>query len=86
MSQILSFAMEIVEVANRDDKRALRVAYNSIFRKLFGYKYSESVSALQHFLGRPTWEELVERRKVRFFSRVSSGCRDSLAYGLLQVS
>ena len=66
---ILSYAIEVTDIANRDERRSLRVAYNSIFRKLFGYRHFESVTNLQHFLRRPTWEELVERRKSGFFHR-----------------
>ena len=68
---LLTCAIKIVHVANRDERRQLRVAYNSIFRKLFGYRWSESVSNLQAFLSRPTWEELVERRKNSFVSRLN---------------
>ena len=54
---VLTYAVEVLHVINRDEKRQLRVAYNSLFRKLFGYRWSESVSALQEFLNRPTWEQ-----------------------------
>ena len=67
---LLTYAIEVIFIANRDEKRQLRVAYNSIFRKIFGYRWSESVSALQAFLGRPTWEQLVERRTRAFLSRL----------------
>ena len=66
---ILSYAVEMTDVANRDERRSLRVAYNSVFRKIFGYRYFESVTNLQHALGRPTWEELVEKRKTCFAAR-----------------
>ena len=69
---IITYAIETIAVSNRDEKRSLRVAYNSIFRKLFGYRYLESVTNLQHSLGRPTWEELVERRQQNFISRARS--------------
>ena len=52
---ILSYAIEIVHVRDRDERRKLRVAYNAPYRKLFGYTYRESVTALQHNLKRPTW-------------------------------
>ena len=68
---ILSYAIEVIQVADRDIRRKLRVAYNSIFRQIFGYRRSESVTDLQHQLGRPTWEELVERRTSKFLSGVS---------------
>ena len=47
----------------------MRVAYNSIFRTLFGYSWRESVTDLQHALGRPTWEELVDARKTKFLTK-----------------
>ena len=62
---ILTYGVEIIHVTNRDDRRQLRVAYNSIFRCLFQYSYNESVTALQHALSRPTWEELLEKRKEK---------------------
>ena len=67
---ILTYACEIVHISNRDERRQLRVAYNSLYRKIFQYRWSESETALQHFLGRPTWEELVEKRRNGFFNRV----------------
>ena len=70
---ILTYAIEVVDVINRDERRSLRVAYNSIFRKLFGYRFSESVTALQCFLERPTWEQLIEKRKNNFMNRIRHG-------------
>ena len=81
---ILTYAIEIIHIANRDEKRSLRVAYNSIFRKLFGYRSSESVTALQAFLERPTWEQLVEGRQASFTRRIRCGNQDSLAFKLLR--
>ena len=43
---ILSYAIEVTVVANRDERRSLRVVYNSVFRKLFGYRQFESVTNL----------------------------------------
>ena len=77
---ILSYGIEVLHVANADTRRKLRVAYNSIFRRVFGYRMSESVTQLQHALGRPTWEELVEKKK----SQVSSLC--SRVYAVKTVS
>ena len=68
---ILSYAIDVILVADRDERRRLRVAYNSIFRKLFGYRPLESVTELQRALNRPTWEELVERRRKNFRDRIS---------------
>ena len=67
---LLTYGIEVIHVKNRDEKRQLRVAYNSVFRKIFGYRWSESVSALQGFLGRPTWEQLVEKRQSGFNMRI----------------
>ena len=75
---VLSYAIEIIEVANRDEKRSMRVAYNSIFRKLFGYRIFESVTNLQHSLERPTWEELIEKRRAGFLRRAKTCRPDTL--------
>ena len=68
---LLTYAIEIIHVKNTDERRQLRVAYNSIFRKLFQYRWRESVTKLQHFLGKPTWEELIERRRSGFSHRLN---------------
>ena len=76
---LLTYAIEIVHVSNRDERRQLRVAYNSIFRKIFGYRWTESVTALQGFLDRPTWEELNEKRRTGFLKRLAKANSQSLA-------
>ena len=68
---ILTYAIEVIHVADRDERRRLRVAYNSIFRRVFGYRNWESVTNLQHALNRPTWEELLDKRKATFSLSVS---------------
>ena len=73
---ILTYAIETCYVANRDERRSLRVAYNAIFRKIFGYRHFESVTNLQHTLGRHTWEELVGKRESGFNSRARK-CDDA---------
>ena len=75
---ILTYAIEILEIANRNERRSLRVAYNSVFRKLFGYRQYESVTNLQHALNRYTWEELVEVRTNNFLRRARRCGHDSL--------
>ena len=52
----LTYAIEVIDVLDEDEYRQLRVAYNSLFRKIFHYGRFESVKKLQHFLKRPTWE------------------------------
>ena len=79
---ILSYAIETTDVSNRDERRSLRVAYNSIFCKLFGYRYFESVTNLQHSLQRPTWEELVDKRRLGFLRRARA-CADGTLVRLL---
>ena len=76
---LLTYAIEIVNVLNRNERRQLRVAYNSVFRKIFHYRWSESVTALQGFLQRPTWEQLVRRRRSGFINRFLCSSSDSLA-------
>ena len=80
---ILTYAIEVIHVSNRDERRQLRVAYNSLFRKIFQYRWSESVTALQAFLERPTWEQLTERRRKNFVKRIQKSDPSSLAYRLL---
>ena len=80
---LLTYAVEIVYIANRDDRRQLRVAYNSLYRKIFGYRFTESVTNLQAFLNRPTWEQLVEDRRSRFVRRLASTSGLSLAKAYL---
>ena len=80
---ILTYAAEVVHVINRDEKRSLRVAYNSLFRRIFGYRWTESVTALQAFLDRPTWEQLVERRQTSFERRLSNCNSQFLANALM---
>ena len=81
---ILTYAIEIIHVSDRDEHRQLRVAYNSVFRKIFNYRWSESVSALQKFLERPTWEQLVDKRRSTFTTRVLKTDSSSLASCLLK--
>ena len=51
---ILTYAIEVIHVVDRDERRRLRVAYNPLFQKVFEYKAWESVTELQHALLRPT--------------------------------
>ena len=81
---LLTYAVEVIHVLNRDERRQLRVAYNSLFRKIFSYRWSESVTALQAFLGRPTWEQIVDKRRKGFVSRVRKLDATSLPVMLLQ--
>ena len=69
---ILTYAIDVIHVADSDVRRKLRVAYNAVFRKIFNYKDNESVRELQMFLNRPTWEALVEKRIQSFQQKISS--------------
>ena len=62
---ILSYAVEMIHIADRKLKSKMRAAYNSVFRKLFNFSWRESVTDLQHALGRPTWEELLNGDQTR---------------------
>ena len=66
---ILTYAVEVLHISDVTSRRQLRVAYNSIFRKIFGYRRYESVTILQGFLSRPTWEQLCEKRRHNFNKR-----------------
>ena len=83
---ILAYAIEVVHIADSRDRRKLRVAYNSIFRNLFGYTWRQSVTNLQHSLGRSTWEELAEKRKINFSRKSSLLPRESLVRTCIQIS
>ena len=75
---ILTYGIEVIHVQQRDERRSLRVAYNSIFRKVFGYRIFESVTNLQHSLRRQTWEELTERSCQNFLRKAQSCPNGSL--------
>ena len=45
---VLTYAIEVITVANSDERRRLRVAYNSMFRKVFDYRDWESVNYHMH--------------------------------------
>ena len=75
---ILSYAIEVTHVSDRNERRSLRVAYNAVFRKIFGYRMFESVTDVQHALQRPTWEELVDRKRASFLVRARSCNSNSL--------
>ena len=80
---ILTYAIEVIHVLDRDERRQLRVAYNSIFRKIFEYRRYESVTALQTFLNRPTWEQLTESRRNGFVNRIRNTGLANLSLALL---
>lgn len=80
---ILTYGIEILHVTDSDDKRHMRVAYNSIYRKMFGYSYRESVTLLQHSLGRKTWEEYVEERVGSFNTRLHRCPRHSTVFAFI---
>ena len=67
---ILSYGVEIIFVSDRNKRRQLRVAYNSVFRRIFDYRQYQSVRALQGFFHRPTWEELCDKRQSKFIQSI----------------
>ena len=67
---ILTYAIEVIHVADADVRRQLRVAYNSVFRRIFNYRNWQSVRELQSCLSRQNWDELVENRVENFTRRV----------------
>ena len=75
---VLSYGIEVIHVTDRDNRRQMRVAYNAIYRKLFGYSYRESVTLLQHTLGRMTWEEFADDRRASFLRRCRQCPPDAL--------
>ena len=75
---ILTYAIEVIHVDDEDKRRKLRVAYNAIFRKIFEYRRSDSVRELQMFLERPTWEDLISKRKAKFLLNLKANGITSL--------
>ena len=74
---ILTYGIEISHFSEASQASKIRAAYNSLFRKLFGYRNYESVTELQLSLARPTWEMLVENLRVKFFQCLSKCTADS---------
>ena len=74
---ILTYAIEVTVLTDRSERSKIRAAYNSLFRRIFGYRTYESVTELQLALARPTWEMLVEDRKIGFHRRLESCDADS---------
>ena len=74
---ILTYGIEIAEFYDASQRSKIRAAYNSIFRKIFGYRQYESVTNLQLSLARPTWEMLCHSRKVSFLNRLAQCSADS---------
>ena len=69
---ILSYGIEITRITDRSERSKIRAAYNSVFRRIFGYRNFESVTQLQLALARPTWEMLIEDRTITFHDRLNS--------------
>ena len=68
---LLTYGMEIVHLSDTRERSKIRKAYNSLFRKIFGYKVWESVTDLQLSLAYPTWELLLDKLKVGFYERLA---------------
>ena len=74
---ILTYGMEVIDFYDNRQKSKIRAAYNSLFRKIFGYRNFESVTQLQLSLARPTWEILYHERKVGFHKRLTQCIAES---------
>ena len=74
---ILTYGIEFAESFEYSERSKVRAAYNSVFRKIFGYRNFESVTELQLNLARPTWEMLCEIRKDSFYQRLSLSSAES---------
>ena len=68
---LLTYGMEIAHFSDPGERSKIRKAYNSLFRKIFGYRVFESVTDLQLTLACPTWELLVDKLKVGFYERLA---------------
>ena len=67
---IFTYGIEVLVFLDSDIRRRLRVAYNSIFRRIFDYRPWQSVTELQSFLSRSTWEELTASRVQKYEHKI----------------
>ena len=74
---ILTYGVEVVDFFDNRQRSKIRAAYNSLFRKIFGYKNFESVTDLQLSLARPTWEMLCQICIDSFYQRLSQSSAES---------
>ena len=77
---ILTYGIEIANFFDQRQRSKVRAAYNSLFRKIFGYRNFESVTDLQLSLARPTWEILCHERETSFHHRLSRCPAESLVH------
>ena len=77
---ILTYGIEIADFFDSRQRSKVRAAYNSLFRKIFGYRNFESVTDLQLSLARPTWEILCHERETSFHYRLSQCPAESLVH------
>ena len=80
---ILTYGIEVVEYLPGENQQ-MRVAYNAIFRKVFGYRRNESVAELQHHFGYLSWDELVKSRQAAFKKKKAKQA-DGLVASLLNL-
>ena len=67
--------VELFSCLKSEEIHRLRVAYNALFRSIFGFRLRDSVRELQGLLERPTFEELIEGRTGNFRNKLS--CSDN---------
>jgi hypothetical protein len=67
---VLTYGVEVCYDVDQNELRKLKVAYNSLFRRIFGFRQRDSVRELQGFLTRPTWDELLLKCNERFLSKL----------------
>ena len=80
---ILTYSLEILEIDTKAC-RLMRVAYNSIFRRVLSYRGNQSVSEVQAYFGYPKWEELWLKRFLNFEQRLTRS-QNHLVLSLLFV-
>ena len=56
---ILTYGIEVFEFSTAEFQQ-MRMAYNTIFRKVFGFRRNESVSDVILLNGFQKWEEMIE--------------------------
>ena len=68
---ILTYGMEICHFSDYRERSKIRAAYNSLFRRIYGYRNYESVTDLQLSLACPTWELRIQELMESFYERLA---------------
>ena len=81
---ILTYGIEVQQL-NRESCQLIKVAYNSIFRRVLHYRRNESVTDVRNLFGYDDWESLCIKRRDGFLRRLEKSS-NALLQLLLSLS